>query len=346
MTGRRSFLAALAAVLVSLSASAGIDEKAGTATAQFLRLEMGGRHAALGGSYAGYGDEATTWWGQPAAIGEMDRFTASFQHTEHFQGITQEYVGLGLPFGSHKVGVSVNFLQVEDLLRTTEDALGSFTGSSGFFDAADLGVALHYGRELTERLSVGVAGRYIKSEIDDVDATGFGFDAGARYRVSEGFTLGASVTNAGRGLKFIRKRDDLPTTFRVGASWERQGPLGWGVLLAGDVWKGVDTDFEFGGGVELWPVELVGLRVGYRSAGAEVGEGLTAGLGMKWQGLNLDYAYVPFGELGDAHRVSATVRWGGGGGGGGAEGFRAPPSPEMERPLVPRYEGKGNVRRK
>lgn len=133
----------------------------------------------------------------------------------------------------------------------------------------------------------------------------------------EGLTLGASVTNAGRGLKFIRDRDDLPTTFRLGAAWERrrgEGPLGWGWLLAGDLWKGVDTDFEFGGGVEVTPLDLLSLRVGYRSAGADVDEGLTAGLGVHWQALSLDYAYVPFGDLGDAHRISATVRWGGGGG--------------------------------
>ncbi len=297
-------------LLLAVGASADIARRAGTTSAQFLRLEQGARHAALGGTYTGYGDDAFTLWGQPAALGEIEAVTLSAQHTSLFMGINQEYVGVAFPLGSHRWGLTANLLNVDDILRTTENATGNLASSGGFFGARDLGVALHYGRRWTDRVTIGAAVRYIDSEIDNVSAQGVGVDAGIRWRTPiEGLTVGAAVTNAGQGLKFIRQRDDLPTTFRAGGAyvWNR-----W--MLSGDLVKGIDTDFEGGVGLEFRPIDLLALRAGYRSQGRDVDEGLTAGLGVRWKGLELDYAYVPFGDLGDAHRVSGTVRWGGGGG--------------------------------
>ncbi|MBI4064288.1 MAG: hypothetical protein HY401_08330, partial [Elusimicrobia bacterium] len=37
--------------------------------------------------------------------------------------------------------------------------------------------------------------------------------------------------------------------------------------------------------------------------------GIAAGLGFKHMGLNIDYAFVPFGNLGNTHRVSLGYRF-------------------------------------
>lgn len=308
---RATWLLLVFLVLLATGASADIARRAGTATAQFLRFEQGARHAALGGTYAGYGDDPFSLWGQPAAIGEVEAVTLSAQHSELFQGISQEVVGAGFALGSHKWGVTANFLNAGDFLRTTEDATGNLATSGGFFEARDMGLALHYGRRWSDQVTYGLAIRYIDSEIDDVSASTVAGDLGVRWRPVwvQGLTLGASVTNAGRGLKFLRLRDDLPTTYRIGGAYRERR---W--MLAVDLLRGIDTDWEAGVGVEIIPTDLLRLRVGYRSQGQDTKEGLTAGLGIHWNLLDVDYAYVPFGDLGEAHRVSGTVRWGGGGG--------------------------------
>lgn len=300
-------------LLVVTAAHADISSRAGTATAQFLKLEMGARYAALGGTYSGYGSDVFSLWGQPAAIATApSAWQIGMQHTELFQGIDQQYIGItGRLGGRGRAGLVVNTVGVDGLLRTTENQAGQFTGSGGEFGARDLAVGLHYGLRVSENLAIGGAGKWIKSEIDNVEAHGFAADLGARYNVRaiEGLTIGASVTNLGTGLKFIRTRDDFPIMVRLGAAY--QIPR-YRLLVAADVVKSIDRDIDAGAGIEWRPIDMLKLRAGYRTQGDDVGEGLTAGIGFNFAGLELDYAYVPFGPLGDAHRVSAGYTFGGG----------------------------------
>lgn len=300
----------LCASVANFAYGVDISSRAGTSTAQFLKLEMGGRHAAMGGTYAGYGSDIYSLWGQPAAIAAAPRaWQVGFQHTEWFEGITQEYIGLTGPLGRGRAGLVVNTVGVDGLLRSTENSSGQLTGTGGTFGARDLGVSLHYGLTLNDRLSVGGAARIINSKIDNEQATGFAGDIGAQYRMDR-LTLGASVTNIGTGLKFIRDRDNFPTAFRLGGSYELAQMK---LLLAADVVKYIDRDVDAGVGIEWKPIDLLRLRGGYRTQGRDVGKGLTAGVGFNLAGLEIDYAYVPFGPLGEAHRISAGYLFGGGG---------------------------------
>lgn len=340
---RTSRWALLLAVLAAKApVAADIASKAGTRSAQFLRVEPGARHAALGGTYIGYGDDPFALWGEPAALADPGRVKIALQHNEFFLDLSQEYAGLIFPLkGTRAVGLTVNFFDEGDLTRATEDAAGDLVSLGGTFDARDLAVGLHYGQRIGERLAGGVAFKYIESKIDDVSATSFAFDAGLRYRLLERLTVGASIANLGRGLKFLRKRDDLPLTYRVGAAyvhpWGRQRHL----MLAADLWKGPDTDWEVGVGAEARVFGPLFLRAGYRTAGTDLDEGVTAGAGFRFGSaagneFALDYAYVPFGVLGDAHRVSLSISWGpatsGGWSGGGLDGARVTDVSPAHRP--------------
>lgn len=299
--------------LIPPARAVNISSNAGTSTAQFLKLEQGARHAAMGGTYTGYGSDVFTVWGQPAALAEgSGAWQAGFQHSQLFVDITQEYAGVSGSIGSRgRVGFTVNTLGANDILRTTENGAGQFGASSGKFSARDVAVALHYGFRASDDLSVGVAARYIGSEIDNERASGFGGDAGFRWNVHrlEGLSIGASVTNAGSGLRYLAKRDDLPTQFRAGAAYRFYHDK---LLVAADAIKAIDRDWDAGVGGEWKPVESLRLRVGYRTQGRDTRNGLTAGAGFALGGLELDYAYVPYGVLGDAHRVSASYTFGGG----------------------------------
>mgnify|MGYP001578545622 CR=1 FL=1 len=314
------------------SRAADISSQAGTKTGTFLKFEPGGRQSAMGGTYAAYGSDVFALWGQPAALGSAPRaWQVGFQHAELFQGVTQEYLGIAGGFGDRsRVGLVVNTVGIDDLLRTTENAGGQLTGTGGTFGARDLAVALNYGIQMSEYITLGAAAKYVGSEIDDVRASGFAADFGVQMRLRniEDLTIGASVTNVGTGLKFIRTRDDFPTTFRLGAAYRIRSMK---LLLAADAVKSLDRDFDGGVGAEWRPVEILKLRVGYRTQGDDVGEGLTAGLGVNLAGLEIDYAYVPYGVLGDAHRVSAAYLFGGGRENIEPAGSAAPETPEPVR---------------
>lgn len=309
------FLCALSCSLWFNSPAGAVDisRNAGTATAQFLKLEMGARHAAMGGTYAAHGSDVFTLWGQPAALTwAPDAWQVGFQHTEWFQGVEQEYIGVSTGISDRsRAGLVVNTVGVDGLTRAQENAAGGLVSVGGEFDARDWAVSGHYGWMVNEDIGVGVAARWIRSTLDDVSADAFAADLGVRMRVRsvEGLTVGASVTNLGTGMKFLNTRDDLPWAVRAGAAMRLRG---LNLLLATDIVKYADRDVDGGVGVEWRPVDLLRLRAGYRSAGRDVGQGLTAGFGVNLLGFELDYAYVPFGDLGDAHRVSAGYVFGGG----------------------------------
>lgn len=257
----------------------------------------------MGGTYAGYGDEVFALHGQPAANARRNGYDAGFQYNDWFGGVSQQFVGIQGPLGDGRWAVTGNILGASNIDRTTEDATGGFGGTSGQFSASDLAISANYSRLLSERLSIGISAKYIRSKLDNVSAATGAADIGVRYMVNDHLTLGGSVTNIGPGLKFLNSRSKLPTAGRLGAAyhWSR-------FLLAADaVYSGSD-DLSGGIGLEVRPVDMLALRVGYRSQGAvELENGLTAGLGLNVGQFQLDYGYAKYGPLGNTHRFSADV---------------------------------------
>ena len=70
------------------------------------------------------------------------------------------------------------------------------------------------------------------------------------------------------------------------------------------------TSINVGG--EIWFQGVAAVRAGYRIARAGAGglSGLSAGLGVRWQAIEVNYAYSSFGELGAANQVSLLARFG------------------------------------
>ena len=65
----------------------------------------------------------------------------------------------------------------------------------------------------------------------------------------------------------------------------------------------------FSGGVEVWTLRTFVIRGGYTSQG-DVGNGLRLGAGIRFQTLEIDYAFANEGDLGSAHRVGITYQFG------------------------------------
>ncbi|TPW21913.1 MAG: hypothetical protein FD126_203, partial [Elusimicrobia bacterium] len=103
-----------------------------------------------------------------------------------------------------------------------------------------------------------------------------------------------------------------------------------------DVVKPRGHDVEVAVGLESVLMDRMPLRLGYDMRN-EAGLGLTAGFGWRARDFSVDYAFVTFGELGNAHRVSASVRWGPGGSEEPAprpKAVRPPPPPPAPPPAA------------
>jgi len=315
----------LLAVLVQLPAAASyaarIYPSAGTTSAAFLKLGAGARASAMGGAFTAVpGDPYAVYW-NPAGLAYLeDERNISFFHNEYFQGLGQEFLSYTVPArGKGAWGLGLDyFYTAKDLERRSGlnegGDLVTVSPVEGKFGAYDLAFSAAYGRELRRDLALGAAMKVIRQSIDDESGVTAALDLGLlrsfNWRGS-GYTAGLTVQNLGPGIKLISRSYALPLTFKAGLS-RRLAETGGLISLEAD--KPIDNYPSFILGVEYPLTDRLALRSGYRYRlyGNELGawSGFSAGAGVAFDRLSFDYAFTPFGALGNSHRFSINLRFG------------------------------------
>ncbi|MDD5304131.1 MAG: PorV/PorQ family protein [Elusimicrobia bacterium] len=293
-----AFLLAAAAVAAHAGAAAGAE------SFDFLLFDPSARAAGLGGAYTALASDANALFYNPAGLGRIKAHEVTFMHNRYVEGLTQEYAGLATRQGW---GLNVNRLDFGGISRTRVESPDGGLGSAGLTDMALSG---GYGRALSESLSVGAGAKFIRETLDGVSAGGFAVDAGVLAAVSSlpGLTLGAALLNAGPGVRFQSRRESLPLLGRAGAAFSFRTNKTENTA-AFDATKARTDTVRVGIGVETIFEKLLALRLGFSDRG-DAGLGLACGVGFLWKALAVDFAFVPFGDLGSVNRLSLTFRWG------------------------------------
>jgi tetratricopeptide (TPR) repeat protein len=179
----------------------------------------------------------------------------------------------------------------------------------------DMAGVISYGRQIYgsisrrygARLYVGMNIKYIsKTLTDEYAASTVAGDLALLYQPPGGkFGIGFNAQNSGTGLAFDQEVSPLPADMKAGVSYASEF-LDNDFIFAVDYHNAaqavcVGTEYNF------W--DLITLRFGYKASGHLDG-GLRAGMGIGTRSLRFDYAYTPFGVLGETHRVSLNFRFG------------------------------------
>lgn len=324
VAGRGNGAALAAALLLCLcagpAAGAKLYPSAGTTSAAFLKLGAGARGAGMAGAFSGVpGDPFSIYW-NPAGLAYQgpDKGLAFF-HNEYFQGLGQEFLAYNVPTARGGWGLGLNyFYTAKDLERRSglneADPLNPISPSEGKFGAYDLAFSAGYGFRAGDRTALGGALKFIRQSIDDETGAAPALDLGAlrsfSWRGGE-YTAGLAVLNLGPGIKFVSKTYPLPLTFKAGLSRRLDEA---GALVSLELQKAVDNYPSVALGVEYPLTGRLTLRSGYRyrQHGNELGawSGFSAGAGVAFDRLTFDYAFTPFGVLGNSHRFSINLRFG------------------------------------
>ena len=291
-------------------AAFGGDAK-GTSAAQFLKLGAGARAAAMGEAYSAVCVDAGAVYWNPGALSSLKGVSGTFTHTGLFGALNYEYLGYAQSIKNiGSVGLGVQYLSAGRIPET--DSGGFETGAN--MTPAQLAVALAYSRDIGG-FGIGASAKYIRSRLADTAST-LAADAGV---LSPGLgnnrlRLAFVVQNAGGGLKYSQKSDPLPLNLKLGGAFH----------LSDRIVLGLDLNFPrdnrpyAGAGAEYVlrysAVSFAG-RFGYN--GRTLGDiggmaGVSLGLGVELHQLALDYAFVPFGQLGSAQRISLNFKFPGG----------------------------------
>lgn len=277
-----------------------------TTTAAFLKLGSSARASGMGHAYSSVTGDINAIAYNPGGINWIKGREFSFSQARLADGMNYSFAGYGMALKKGVLGVSVNHLSNSAIEGRSADR----RPTSGF-SASDTAANLSYGMSVSGRLGFGLNIKYIKSEIADVGAVGFAFDLGGVYRAGiEGLNLGLSMQNIGSGMKFLDKSEPLPLTLRAGA----------GYSVFGNAVVSVEADrfvkekkTVVGVGVEYGMFSGFSVRGGYLRGFSldSLGKdgGFSGGVGLKARRFNLEYAVVPFGNLGDSQRLSLGMKF-------------------------------------
>ena len=283
----------------------------GDSGAQSLKIGIGARAIGMGESFVALADDADAIYWNPGGLGQIKKKEISMMYNQWFEGIKQGYVGYVHPLGNiGTFGGAVSYLIVGDMDRTEIDSDGDDVSTSQTFGASDMFVTLSYGRKI-KMLDVGVSLKYITEKIEDESATAFAVDLGFLYATPvPKLNVGLSVQNLGTKIKFISESDLLPLNFKLGASYKMLEKDA--LALALDVNIPNEGNVNVHAGAEYLLFDMIALRAGYKTTtieGLGALSGLSAGCGFAFKGYGIDYAWVPYGDLGSTHRVSLAIKF-------------------------------------
>ena len=304
----------LAALVAALPGPCLAGSGAGTTAAPFLKIGAGARTAGMANAYGAVSDDATAIFWNPAGIASTKGSEFNFGYISYFEDVKTGNVSYDMDTGLGKLGVGLIYVSVPDIERRGLTDSAGMVPNQGTFGAADMAFSLALARQNVfdslPNLDFGAAVKIVRSTIDNKTATAFAADAGMIYRAHKKLRLGAAVQNAGTQMKFVEEGDPLPISFRLGCAYTPTDSF----LLAAQVEQYfIDKKFYPALGLEYWLAKMLALRGGYKfgydteNLGAKAG--LSLGAGIKASSVGLDYAFMPYGELGDTHRASFWIKF-------------------------------------
>jgi tetratricopeptide (TPR) repeat protein len=289
----------------------------GTTAANFLKLGIGPRAIAMGEAQVGLADDVYASYWNPAGLAPLRVPEAGFVQNQYLEDISEQYIAYAdprTPVGT--LAGSFTYFNVGKFQGY--DAAGQPNRS---VDSSDLSFAVsqaatYFGdKRLGSGASIGLTGKYLQERLDTVTAKAYAADVGLLLvpgrrwgDTLDGWKAGLVLRNLGTSMKFDQESFNLPRSADAGISYTGH----WRdevLTITFDGRMPQAGPHSFGTGLELKTLQFLLLRAGYTSEG-DLGNGVRFGAGLRFQTVQVDYAYAGAGELGSIHRIGLTLRFG------------------------------------
>ncbi|MEM1326455.1 MAG: type IX secretion system protein PorQ [Bacteroidota bacterium] len=179
---------------------------------EFLMLPNSARITALGDHVLTVKDEEVSFvYQNPALLNPQMHQHISFNQNFHLSGIAFGYAGYGHHVEKWNATwhTGIQYIQYGEFQRS--DAFGN---QEGTFKAAEYAWTIGIGKQLYEKLSVGVNTRFISSQLETYQSLGWSADVGATFQdTASRFTASLVIRHIGTPISYYTnaRGDGLPT---------------------------------------------------------------------------------------------------------------------------------------
>jgi hypothetical protein len=329
-------------VIFASTANAQEFSKVGTGAAQFLKIDVGARSVAMGGSYVAMADDIYAMYWNPSGIARASQSIIGGSFKKYIADLNHSFVGAVFPLNNtSSVGFHVLFMTADPIEITT---IEKPRGTGTYYSYNSAAVGFSYARWLTDRLTLGTTIKFVRESIYRERAQTLAFDIGSQLDTGiYGVRLGMSLSNFGGDMRLegpdldavidtdtqtegnratpgrLRTLDwPLPLIFRMGIRVDLIGGLNPRIkntdnrlTIAVAINDPLDQNLRSNFGLEYEWHRTVIMRAGYygnydtQTLGITLGGGLQ--LKMAGKRFTIDYAFQDFGILNSVHQYSLNV---------------------------------------
>ncbi len=248
----------------------------GTSGADILKVPVGVRPAALGGTYSAFGDDVYVMGFNPAGLSRVTKYSVGLDHVQGFGDVQIESLSLAVPTKDYgNFGGQIIFRH----LPTIQNALATDPA----VDASDLVVTIADAQQFG-KVAIGGSFKTIFSSLGDKQAFTQAFDVGMKVQFFDtDFALVAQ--NIGPAVQFQpnpQGSDPLPLTFRLGMARPIIVSPASTLLASVELMNVRDEGTQASFGVEYWHRSVIAIRAGYRlSDQGNLAGGFSAGAALR-----------------------------------------------------------------
>ncbi|MDR1195452.1 MAG: hypothetical protein LBL00_03140 [Endomicrobium sp.] len=240
----------------------------------------------------------------------FDRVSISASYSAYFQDTSFNSLNVTLPFkGYHGINIAYGGFDYGKTDSYLEDASGDYV-KNGTFDANDAFIGASYGRMVTAEIYFGMGFKYAWQTIDGVKIDGIVMCASGMYMPDKTWYIAGGIDNAGFDvdgykmpssgyISLIDTPEDIGSMFVYGFEFRAFS----------------DETMWLKGAFEFNYDKMFFARLGYSiplnndndSLGEWYDKNLSAGFGIEYSFFAIDYAWLPFGDLGTTSMISLQI---------------------------------------
>ena len=192
------------------------QNKVGTTSFQFLKVNPGARTTAMGLSTVSLNNKAEALFSNPAGMGDIENYDVQLYHIDWFLDTKIYSFAAGFNFNDFIIGVFGSYLDYGSI-EVTDVSMLKFNDDYTVFNPGLTGkvikpsseyVGLALAKSITNKFTFGVALKYVREDLVAADASVFAVDAGLTYATGyKSIMIGGGISNFGLSeVKFLENK--------------------------------------------------------------------------------------------------------------------------------------------